>query len=351
LKTTKNILISPLDWGMGHASRIIPVIEILRNNGHNIIVAASGLQKKLLSSSFPDIIFEDIIPYNIKLSDKKSQNRVILSQIPKIIIAIKKEHKQVKALIQKHNINLVISDNRYGFYNKDVKSIFITHQTHILLPKKIKFLENILNKINTRLINKFDVCWVPDNKNEENLSGILSHKNKKINNLKYIGILSKFNKLDLEINNDILVILSGPEPQRTIFENIIETKLGDTNNTVIIVRGNNKEKKSEYGNIDYLAFANTAELNKLILQSRIIISRSGYSSIMDYIYLQKKAIIFATPGQTEQEYLSEYLSEKNYFIAGNQEQFNLTDLLLKLEDTKIPNIELTNGSYKILQDI
>ena len=349
MKTTKNILISQLDWGMGHASRIIPIIQLLINNGHNLVIAASGLQKKLLKDSFPDLIFEEIIQYNISLSDKKSQNTKLLSQIPKILSAIKKEHKQVKTLIQKHNIDIIISDNRYGLYNKNIKSIFITHQTHILLPKKIKFLENTLNKINTRLINKFDICWVPDVKDNQNFSGKLSHKNTRINNLKYIGILSKFKKLDLEINNDILVVLSGPEPQRSIFEKIIETRLGDTNNAVIIVRGNNEEKKSEYGNIDYISFANTTELNKLILQSRVIISRSGYSSIMDYIHLQKKAIIVPTPGQTEQEYLAKYLSDKNYFIAGNQEHFNLTDLLLKVEQTYIPSTKI--NLLDILQNI
>jgi len=339
-------LISPLDWGMGHASRIIPIIELLINEGHNIIIAANGLQKKLLQSSFPNIIFEDIISYNIQLSDKNSQNIKILAQIPKIILTIRKERNQVKKLIKKHNIDIIISDNRYGFRNKTIKSIFITHQTHILLPKKIKFLEKALNKINTKLINKFDICWVPDVEGNKNFSGKLSHKNTKIKNLKYIGILSKFKKLDLEINNDILVILSGPEPQRTILENILETRLGDTNNAVIIVRGNNLEKKSEYGNIDYIAFANTQELNELILKSRILISRSGYSSIMDYVYLQKRAIIVPTPGQTEQEYLAEYLSNKNYFIEGKQEHLNLTELIVKIEQTKIKS-----NLNEMLQDI
>ena len=346
MKIKKNILISPLDWGMGHASRIIPIIELLINEGHNIIIAANGLQKKLLQSSFPNIIFEDIISYNIQLSDKNSQNIKILAQIPKIILTIRKERNQVKKLIKKHNIDIIISDNRYGFRNKTIKSIFITHQTHILLPKKIKFLEKALNKINTKLINKFDICWVPDVEGNKNFSGKLSHKNTKIKNLKYIGILSKFKKIDLEINNDILVILSGPEPQRTILENILETRLGDTNNAVIIVRGNNLEKKSEYGNIDYIAFANTQELNELILKSRILISRSGYSSIMDYVYLQKRAIIVPTPGQTEQEYLAEYLSNKNYFIEGKQEHLNLTELIVKIEQTKIKS-----NLNEMLQDI
>lgn len=349
MNNKKNILISPLDWGMGHASRIIPIIELLVQEGHNIIIAASGLQKDLLQSSFPNLVFEDVVSYNIKLSYKKSQASTILLQIPKIISAIKKEHRQAKNLIKKYKIDIIISDNRYGFYNKNIKSIFITHQTHILLPNKINFLETVLNKINTNLINRFDICWVPDFEGNENLSGELSHKNKKIKNIRFIGLLSKFKKIDVVLNNDILVILSGPEPQRTILENILETRLGDTNNAVIIIRGNKQEKKSEFGNIDYLPFADTTELNKLIFSSKIIISRSGYSSIMDYVFLQKKAIIVPTPGQTEQEYLAKYLSDKNYFTAANQEYFILNELIIKLEQCNLPNYSSTIN--KLLLDI
>ena len=349
MSSKKNILISPLDWGVGHASRVIPIIELLIQKGHNIIIASCGLQKDLLQSSFPNLVFEDIVSYNITLSDKKSQITTILSQIPKIILAIKKEHKQVNNLVKKHKIDIIISDNRYGFYNKKIKSIFITHQTYILLPRKIKFVEGVLNKINTSFINKFDVCWIPDNEGENNFSGKLSHKNKNIKNVKYIGILSKFNKIETEINNDILVVLSGPEPQRTIFEQIIETRLGDTNYAVIIVRGNGQNKKSEYGNIDYISFSNSVELNKLILESKYIISRSGYSSIMDYIKLQKKAIIVPTLGQTEQEYLAKYLSDRNYFIEGKQEYFNFTELVIKLEQTNSPSYTL--NIKEILIDI
>ena len=284
---------------MGHASRIVPIIDLLIKQGPNIIIATNGLQKKLLMTRFPNQVFVDIIDYNIEYSSNDSQILKLFMQIPKIIKAIKTEHIQLKKIIKNHNIDIVISDNRYGLYNKNIKSIFITHQTYIKIPSTINIFEKLINSINTKCINKFDVCWVPDKAGLGNFSGDLSHKNKLIKNIKYIGIISKFNEiLNLKINNDVLVILSGLEPQRSIFESIIEERLGDTNYKVIIVRGNLDDKKSEYGNIDYISFADTEVLNNLIYESEIIISRSGYSSILDYIKLGKKAIIVPTPGQT-----------------------------------------------------
>lgn len=350
MQIKKNILISPLDWGMGHASRIIPIIELLITKGHNVIIASNGLQRRLLESSFPKLVFIDIVDYNIFLSKGNIQLRTLFFQIPKILRVIKKEHLQLKLIIDKYNIDIVISDNRYGLYNKKVKSIFITHQTYIKIPKTISFLEKYLNKINTNYINKFDVCWIPDFEGNINLTGDLSHQNDKIVNKRYIGVLSRFNKIDSEvIDNDVLVIISGLEPQRSIFENIIEQRLGDTNYKVIIVRGVQHEKESLYGNIDYISFANTEELNKLIYKSKHLISRSGYSSIMDYVKLHKTAIIIPTPGQTEQEYIAAHLSKQKYFVEGNQDKFNFPDLITKIDNTVLFNEEFDLN--KILSDI
>jgi len=350
LQSKKNILISPLDWGMGHASRIIPIIELLLNEGHNIVVASNGLQKRLLESSFPKLVFIDIVDYNINLSEGNSQIRTLFFQIPKILRAIKKEYSQLKLIIKKYNIDIVISDNRYGLYNKNVKSIFITHQTYIKIPKSISFLEKAINKINTKYINKFDLCWIPDFEGNINLTGDLSHKNNAIVNKRYIGILSRLkNDVSPQINNDVLVVLSGLEPQRSIFENIIEKRLGDTNYKVIIVRGIRTNKESQYGNIDYFSFSNTEELNKLICESRFIVSRSGYSSIMDYVKLNKTAIIVPTPGQTEQEYIAVHLSINKHFVVGNQDKFNFPDLVTKIDDTVL--FKEKSDLNKILLDI
>ena len=195
-----------------------------------------------------------------------------------------------------------------------MKSVIITHQTYIKTPLKIKFFERLLNIINTKQINKFAECWVPDIEGEGNISGELSHKNKQINDLKYIGILSRFEKLNnSDKTNKVLAIISGPEPQRTVFEDILINKFSKENYKSIIVRGTNIGSKNDINNISFINIANSKQLQQLISQSENIISRSGYSSILDYVKLGVKAILVPTPGQTEQEYLAEYISQKNNF--------------------------------------
>ncbi len=248
------------------------------------------------------------------MSSSKNQTLKILFQIPKIIKNIKTENAFVASYIKSNKIDLIISDNRYGFRNKEVKSVIITHQTYIKTPLKIKFFEQLLNIVNTKQINKFSECWVPDIENENNLSGDLSHKNKKIKNIKYIGILSRFEKLKTKLKtNKVLAVISGPEPQRTIFEDILINKLSKEKYNTIIIRGTNKDVKIDTNNLSFINIADSKKLQQLISQSEIIISRSGYTSILDYIKLGIKAILVPTPGQTEQEYLAKYLSEKYNF--------------------------------------
>jgi len=163
---------------------------------------------------------------------------------------------------------------------------------------------------------------VPDIDGEANVSGELSHKNKQINNLKYIGILSRFEKLNkFDKTNKLLAIISGPEPQRTVFENIIIKKFSKENYKSIIVRGTSEGRKKDTINISFINIANSKKLQQLISQSEYIVSRSGYSSILDYIKLGVKAILIPTPGQTEQEYLAEYLSQKYNFTHVKQADF------------------------------
>jgi len=314
-----SILISPLDWGLGHTTRIIPIVHSYLKQGAKITIACNNLQKQILGKEFNNVSFIDIRGYDIELSSSKNQTLKILFQIPKILKRIKHEKAFVKEFIKSNNVDLIISDNRYGFRNNKVKSVIITHQTYIKTPLKFKYL---LNSINTVVINKFDECWVPDVEGEGNISGELSHKNKQINNIKYLGILSRFEKINpIEKTNKVLAIISGPEPQRTLFEDIVVQKLSQENYKSIIVRGTNKDTKKDSDNISFINIADSEQLQKLIAQSEYIISRSGYSSILDYVKLGVKAILVPTPGQTEQEYLAEYLSQEYDFIYVKQSDF------------------------------
>jgi len=278
-------------------------------------------------SELVDVQFVEIDGYNIKLSASNNHLFVILSQIPKIINKIYYENKFVSNYLKTNRLDLIISDNRYGFRNKKVKSIFITHQTYIKTPLKIKLFEKILNKINTILINKFNECWIPDFEDNENLSGELSHKNKSIKNQKFIGILSRFNEItDDEKTIKYLIILSGPEPQRTIFENLILEQLAETNFYATIVRGTIKNKLENTKKISFLNLANKLQISELASKSEKIISRSGYTSIMDYYKMREKVILVPTHGQTEQEYLANYLSKQGLFKSVSQNNFDIRTL-------------------------
>ena len=205
--------------------------------------------------------------------------------------------------------------------------MLITHQTCIKTPLKIKFFEKILNNHNTKIINKFSECWVPDFEGDDNISGDLSHKNTRIKNIKYIGILSRFEKQEnTEKTNKLLAIISGPEPQRSIFEELIIIKFSKADHKSIIVRGTNNNAKQNTGKITFINIANTKQLQELINKSEQIISRSGYSSIMDYVKLERTATLVPTPGQTEQEYLAKYLSQKRRFDIVLQDSLKLRDL-------------------------
>ena len=308
---------------MGHTTRIIPIINNYINDGCDVTIAVNEFQKQILENEIKDVKYIHIEGYNIKFSSSQSQLLSIIKQIPKILKCITFEKQFVEHFVGNNNVDLVISDNKYGFRSEKVKSIFITHQTYIKTPLKVKYFERLLNKINTRIINKFNECWVPDFNEDDNVSGDLSHKNTSIKNIKYIGILSRFEKVDkIEKTNNILAILSGPEPQRTIFEDILIEKLEKLDSNSIIIRGTNINKKQNTDRITFINIANTNKLQELINISEKIISRSGYSSIMDYIKLNRKAILVPTPGQTEQEYLAKYLSNKRGFNTVSQNEIN-----------------------------
>ncbi|MEA3317247.1 MAG: glycosyltransferase [Bacteroidota bacterium] len=330
----KNILISPLNWGLGHASRIVPIIYYFKKRNYNVILAADTHIINFLKLEFPEIQHVFLPSYKVKFSKRKSQILVFLSLIPKILYYTIKEHFLLKEIIDKYNIDIVISDNRYGLWSKKAKSIFITHQLMIKLPLVFKIFEYPVHLFLRLLISPFDKCWVPDFANYKNLSGDLSHKYSISSNVKFIGPLSRFkdNKEHKTNGNkyDILCILSGPEPQRTIFENILIKQLSNIEKSVVIVRGTNvvlPYKNRITNNIKFFDICSSVELKNLIINAGIVICRSGYSSIMDLTALNKKAVLVPTPGQTEQEYLAKRLQKQKCYYSMSQKDFSIDSAL------------------------
>ncbi|HEY4799415.1 MAG TPA: glycosyltransferase family protein, partial [Bacteroidia bacterium] len=213
------ILIAPLDWGLGHATRCIPIISYLTEKKCEVIIAADGRALQLLRNepACRAASFVELPGYNISYPKNGSMAVKMAAQIPKILSGIKKEHKQLKKIIREKKIDAVISDNRFGLWSKDVPCVFITHQLMVKSP----FGENLIHKLNKNYISKYSDCWIPDVAGENNLSGDLSHKFPLSSNAKFIGALSRMSRdaSSPEMgDHDLLAILSGPEPQRTLFE-------------------------------------------------------------------------------------------------------------------------------------
>lgn len=320
------VLVAPLDWGLGHATRCIPIIKALLSNGYTVLLGATDNTAALLQHEFPELPILPLRGYKIKYANNyKWLPLKIFIQIPKILWCIYKEHQWLQQIIKNKQIHLVVSDNRYGLFSSKIPSVFITHQLIIKMP--FGWLQKLIQQFNYTFINQFTQCWVPDVEGENNVAGILSHPKKMPTiPVHYLGIVSRFTKN----NNQALlykycIVLSGPEPQRTILENIILANLKIITDKVVVIRGLPNSIASIESTI-HCTFYNhlsTSALNNILQSSEYIISRSGYTTVMDILWLQKKSILIATPLQTEQEYLAQKLWQQQWCFSVSQQQFNL----------------------------
>ena len=294
------------------------------------MIAADGRPFELLKKEFPALTFVRFPGFSVVYPDGNRIAWKIMSQIPNIVVAIFREHRELKILLHDVTIDAVISDNRFGLFSKQVPCIFVTHQIGIAMPKRLQWAARIVYYLNKMMIGKYAECWIPDYAEEDNLSGKLSHYYPLPKNASFIGPLTRLKrKKNIEKEFDILVLLSGPEPQRTALESIIMEQLKSINKKSLVVRGIPEKsqhiKLSEW--ITVVSSLDSSSLNDAMLASDIIISRPGYSTIMDLEVLGKRAIFIPTPGQTEQEYLAAELQKSGKFFVQRQDQFSLNDAL------------------------
>lgn len=322
----KNILVAPLNWGLGHATRCIPIIRELEKNGFFPILASDGVALKILQKEFPHLLTLELPSYKIEYA-KKGENFKwkLIKNSPKMIEAIFQEKKIVKQWIIDFKLQGIISDNRLGVFSKKIPSVFITHQLNVLSGKTTW----ISSKLHQHFIKKFTECWIPDFEEKPNLTGKLGHLKNTALNLNYIGPLSRLEKLELPNRYDLMVILSGPEPQRTMLEERLENEIKLFDGNIVFIRGviENKQKSQQLENITYYNFMTSDELEKTFNESQIILCRSGYTTIMDLAKLQKKAFFIPTPGQFEQEYLAKKLKKDGLIPFVKQDDFKIENLL------------------------
>jgi uncharacterized protein (TIGR00661 family) len=342
ISAMNTVLISPLDWGLGHTTRCIPLIEAFLKNKWQVVVGCEipSAAHSLLSKEFTGVQFVHLSGYKIQYAKEAASLAIkMATQLPKIFSAIKKENKWLQKTVDEWNIDLVVSDNRYGLYTKKCPCIFITHQLQIQAPAR--FLECLLQKINYRFINRFSACWVPDfplNSNSEasiNIAGTLSHPKflPKIP-VKYLGILNRTGKILPNFNKyKFLVLISGPEPQRSLFEKKIIQWMKQINDPVILARGlpGNAATISVPKNCTVFNHLTIDELETAFHSCEYVVARSGYTTVMEILARAKKAMLIPTPGQTEQEYLAARLMNRQWAYTFSQNNDDYYEAIRKGE--------------------
>lgn len=325
LKPNKTILVAPLHWGLGHATRCIPIISELLRNDYNVLLGSDGAALLLLRKEFPQLDYIELPPYNITYPKKGELFKLkLFLKLPEIKKTISAEKNLVKQLVAEGKIQGIISDNRFGVRSKKVPSVFITHQLNVLSGNTSFFS----SKMHQKVISKFDACWVPDVSESINLSGKLGHSNSFKFPVTYIGPLSRMKKKELPKKYDVLVLLSGPEPQRTMLEVKMMDVFLNTSKKILLVRGVIEEKEEilQNKNITIVNFLQSRVLEKAINESAVVVSRSGYTTIMDLAALEKRAFFIPTPGQFEQKYLAKELKAKGIVPSCKQEDFTIDKL-------------------------
>lgn len=325
------ILVAPLDWGLGHATRCVSIIYELQLLGVTVVLAGDNAIATILKKEFPNNEFLVLDGYQIRYSRKKMLFMLkLMSQLGRIRSNIIKEHSWLKKVVRDHQIDAVISDNRPGLYHAEIPCVYITHQLHIKTGTRIG--NKIAAALHRFCINRFNICWVPDKKEAPGLAGELSHPVcLPTTPVRYLGNLSRFRFNPNSNKKGICILLSGPEPQRTLLENIILPQLFTLPGPIHFVRGlpNAKENPTLPSHVHVYAHLPAKELNVLLNDTEWVICRSGYSTVMDLAELKTKAILIPTPGQSEQEYLASHLMSSRIFFSAEQEKLVLLQALDK----------------------
>lgn len=325
-----------MDWGLGHATRMVPIIDMLKQKGAEVVIGADNRPLAFLQQRFPDDEFVKLPGFNPSYPEKGSVAGHLIQNYPRIKREAKKAHLLLQKIILEKKIDIVISDNRYEMYSDKTISVFITHQLNIQTSGWQKLADPFIKKIINRYIRHYDELWIPDNEGQPNLSGELSHvKKMPIKNTHYIGALSRFSGLQFQASEEpteLLLLLSGPEPQRSILEKMLTEQALKTGLKTVILQGKPEESEThEIENVKTITHLSDSALAALIDSANLVISRPGYSTIMDLAVFGKKAIFIPTPEQTEQEYLAKELMYQGIAYSHNQSGFSLKMAIMEAD--------------------
>ena len=363
--TPLHILVAPLDWGLGHTSRCVPVIRHLLERGCRVTAAGTEAQQSFLQQTFQEetasgaLRLRTLAGYNVRYAKTGSGFLPrILRQVPRILRTIRAEHRWLQAIVEEEGIDGIISDNRYGLHHARVPSVILTHQ---LSPRTGlgTWMDGMLRRFHYRALRKFDDCWIVDVATSPGMSGALAHPPALPRNARHIGLLSQFSDANFQAPagtspaGHLLILLSGPEPQRTMLSQKLWAQLRHYELPAVFIEGRADALIPDHipPNITHHRRLTSTTLKPLLEAASAVICRSGYSTLMDLVALRKRAVTIPTPGQTEQEYLAEMLAARGIFATARQEDFSLPKALVQLQSLRQSNQEISTEDFRIFQRV
>jgi UDP:flavonoid glycosyltransferase YjiC (YdhE family) len=333
------VLVAPLDWGLGHATRCVPVIREFLHQGAQVDLAVAPSFAPLYREMFPELKQVTAPSYNI-VYPKHGFNMGLwlLKNSAHLNKVIAYEHHYAEEMVRLHGYDLLLSDNRFGFYSKKARSIYMTHQCRIAFPPLLSCLEGIGIRWHRSVMKHFDQVWIPDLEQGPGYAGMLSHVDGIPVPAKFVGPLSRFSELISGTGTatetgmqdlNVLAVVSGVEPARSQFENSLKEVLAQVpgNHAVILGKPAAGQKSWTEGNICFYNHLKTEEFAHMVGRARWVISRGGYSTVMDMAVLGAQCIFVPTPGQYEQVALARELSRKKYAVHIPAKKFGLQSLM------------------------
>jgi uncharacterized protein (TIGR00661 family) len=350
------VFVSPLSWGLGHATRDATIIKELIRRGHSVTVGSSGRAFQMLKQEFPECRFIEFPDYKPPYNASRFFLPKFILKVPSILRAIAKEKQNFNEFLKKNKFDMIISDNRFGVYSREIPSFFISHQLRFSVPRYFFAFGFYTEFFNAHCHKHFIKVITPDNEDWKiRLSGKLSQNNFELKKDKiyYAGILASVERKKVKKDIDYFISVSGPEPQRSLFEKNIMGQAEKLSGKRVIVLGKPDQKSSRTDeDMTVLSYAKRPEMQDFMNRARFIITRSGYTTMMELAELGlKKGIFTPTPGQTEQEYLSRYYKKRGWFLSKPDHKLDLSRDIPQSEDyTGFPDVPKTKENVKRLYD-
>lgn len=330
------ILVAPLDWGLGHSTRCIPIIHRLLELGAVPVIGADNGPLAVLTQEFPQLEHVRIPGVNIRYGAGHSQLWSMARQFPAMVRSVKAERAMFDRLRLDLRLDGVISDQRFGIRSSGLPSVIITHQVFPFTP----MAQGALRKVNLHHIARFDRCWIMDEPDAPGLAGELSHGRTMPINARYIGTLSRIRPDGPAPaqRHRIVAVISGPEPQRTLLDQLLTAQLQCIPGEHLLVQGLPDARGTQrLGGLTKVPHLAAAELAAHMAASEFIVSRSGYTTLMDLVALGRTALLIPTPGQAEQEYLGDLHARTGRFLVQRQDRLDVAAALELMDDRNDPS--------------